>query len=93
MKGVKRFHTQGKLASRYIGPFPVIARRGRVAYQLELPPELSDVHDVFHITQLRKSIAPPIKQADMSELELTRNLTYEEKPVRILDEMERTTRC
>jgi hypothetical protein len=92
MKGIKRFHTRGKLAPRYIGPFPVIARRGRVAYQLELPPELFDVHDVFHISQLRKCIAPPIKQADMSELELAKDLTYEEKPVRILDEMERTTR-
>ena len=50
MKGVRRFHTRGKLAPRYIGPFPVVARRGRVAYQLELPPELSDVHDVFHIS-------------------------------------------
>ena len=79
MKGVKRFHTQGKLAPRYIGPFPVIAQRGRVAYQLELPPELSEVHDVFHISQLRKCIAPPVKQADMSELELTKDLTYEEK--------------
>ena len=73
MKGIKRFHTRGKLASRYIGPFPVMARRGRVAYQLELPPKLYDVHDVFHIPQLRKCIAPPIKQADMSELELTKD--------------------
>ena len=92
MKGVRRFKTQGKLAPRYIGPFPVVARRGRVAYQLELPPELSEVHDVFHISQLRKCIAPPAKQADMSELELAKDLTYEEKPIRILDEMERTTR-
>src|SRR3989337_2335915 len=92
MKGVKRFHTRGKLAPRYLGPFPVIARKDRVAYQLELPPELSDIHDVFHISQLRKCIAPPIKQVDMTEIELAKDLTYEEKPVRILDEMERTTR-
>ena len=92
MKGVRRFRTRGKLVPRYIGPFPVITRRGRVTYQLELPLELSDVHDVFHISQLRTCIAPPIKQADMSELELAKDLTYEEKPVRILDEMERTTR-
>src|ERR1041384_3012997 len=69
-----------------------MARKGKVAYQLELPPELSDVHNVFHISQLRKCISPPVKQVDMKELELTQDLTYEEKPVRILEEMERTIR-
>src|SRR3954467_6805025 len=92
MKGVRRFHTLGKLSSRYIRPFPIMGRKRRVAYQVELPPELSDVHNVFHISQLRKCIAPPVKQMDMKELELAKDLTYEEKPVRILDEMERTTR-
>src|SRR3954469_8922244 len=92
MKGVRRFHTQGKLSPRYIGPFPIMAKKGKVAYQLELPPELSDVHNVFHISQLRKCLAPPVKQVDMKELELTQDLTYEEKPVKILEEMERTTR-
>ena len=52
MKGVKRFQTRGKLAPRFIGPFPVMTRVGVVAYQLELPPELSDVHNVFHVSQL-----------------------------------------
>src|SRR3954465_13504294 len=51
MKGVRRFHNRGKLAPRYIGPFLIMARRGKVAYQLELPPEMSDVHDVFRISQ------------------------------------------
>ena len=91
MKGVRIFHIRGKLAPRYIGPLPIMARRGKVAYQVELPPELSDVHDVFHISQLRKCIAPPVKRVDMKELELTQDLTYEEKPVRILEELERTT--
>src|SRR3954467_2008616 len=85
MKGVRRFHTRGKLAPRYVGPFPIMAKRGRVAYKLELPLELSDVHDVFHVSQLRKCIAPPVKRVDVKELELTQDLTYEEKPVRILD--------
>ena len=53
---------------------------------------MSDVHDVFHISQLRKCIAPPAKEADMSELELAKDLTYEEKPVKVLDIMERITR-
>ena len=56
MKGVKRFQTRGKLAPRCIGPFPVMARVGTVAYQLELPSELSKVHNVFHISKLRRCI-------------------------------------
>ena len=52
MKGIKRFQTRGKLAPRFIGPFPVMSRVGAVAYQLELPPELLDVHTVFHVSQL-----------------------------------------
>ena len=53
MKGIKRFQTRGKLAPRFIGPFPVMSRVGTVAYQLELPLELSEVHNVFHVSQLR----------------------------------------
>jgi Tfp pilus assembly protein PilZ len=52
MKGVKRFNMKGKLAPRYIDPFKILARRGEVAYQLELPENLSGVHDVFHVLQL-----------------------------------------
>ena len=66
MKGVKRFQTRGKLAPRFIGPFPVISRVGTVAYQLELPPELSDVHNIFHVSQLRQCISPPKKKTDMT---------------------------
>ena len=91
MKGVKRFQTRGKLAPRYIGPFPVMSRVGTVAYQLELPPELSAVHNVFHISQLRRSISPPKKKTAMIEIELAKDLTYEERPFRILDQMERVT--
>ena len=50
MRGVKRFHTKGKLSPRYVGPFNIINRRGEVAYQLELPEQLSGVHDVFHVS-------------------------------------------
>ena len=92
MKGVKRFQTRGKLAPRYIGPFPVMTQVGTVAYQFELPPELSDVHNVFHVSQLRRCISPPEKRADMSEIELAKDLSYEERPFRILDEAKRVTR-
>ena len=92
MKGVKRFQTRGKLAPRFIGPFPVMSRVGTVAYQLELPAELADVHNVFHVSQLRRCISPPKKRTAMAEVELANDLTYEERPFRILDQMERVTR-
>mgnify|MGYP005849607451 CR=1 FL=1 len=91
MKGVKRFQTRGKLAPRYIGPFLVTTCVGTVAYQLELPPELSEVHNVFHVSQLRRCISPPEKRAAMLEIEHAKDLTYEERPFRILDETERVT--
>ena len=54
MRGLQQFKVKGKLAPRFIGPFCVVARRGTVAYQLDFPKEPSDVHDVFHVSQLRK---------------------------------------
>ena len=66
-----------------------MARVGTVAYQLELPPELSEVHNVFHISQLKRYILPPEKRTDMAEIELAKDLPYEEKPIRILDQTER----
>ena len=75
MKGVKRFQTRGKLAPRFIGPFPAMSRVGTVAYQLQLPPELSDMHNVFHVSQLRRCILPPKKKTDMMEIELAKDLT------------------
>ena len=69
-----------------------MSRVGSVAYQLELPPELSDVHNMFHVSQLRRCISPPEKKTAMTEIELARDLAYEERPIRILDQMERVTR-
>ena len=56
MKGVRRFGKKGKLASRYVGPFRISERIGAVSYRLELPQSLSSVHDVFHISMLRKHL-------------------------------------
>jgi hypothetical protein len=56
MRGLHHFKIRGNLAPRYIGPFKILEQRGEVAYQLELPPQLSDVHDVFHVSQLRKCL-------------------------------------
>jgi hypothetical protein len=56
MKGLRRFKVQGKLAPRFIRPFQIQEKRGEVAYQLELPPQLSDVHGIFHVSQLKKCL-------------------------------------
>jgi hypothetical protein len=89
MKGVKRFGVQGKLSPRYIGPYRVLKRRGTVAYKIELPPHLQGVHDVFHVSQLRKSVNPPLERVSEHELTLQNDLTYEEYPSRILDTEEK----
>jgi hypothetical protein len=54
MKGVKRFGVKGKLSPRYIGPFSIFEKCGKVAYKLELPPSLVGIHDIFHVSQLKK---------------------------------------
>jgi hypothetical protein len=89
MRGTRRFKVKGKLASRYVGPFKIISRKGEVAYQFELPPQLSNVHDVFHVSQLKKYLRVPEKQLPMEELDLGCDLTYSERPIKILDTTER----
>ena len=81
-----------KLAPRYIGPFKILERRGEVAYQLELPGSLSGVHDVFHVSQLKKCLRIPKEQIPLEELIVKEDLTYEEYPVKILEMVERVTR-
>ena len=92
LKGTHRFRIEGKLAPCYIGPFRILAKRGEVAYQLELPPHLSQVHDVFHVSQLRHCFKDPIREVDHETLYPQDNLSYREFPVRILDEAEHSTR-
>ena len=92
MRGTHRFGIKGKLAPRYIGPFRVLARRGKVSYLLELPANLSKVHDVFHVSQLKQCFKDPGRGVDHETINLKDDLTYQEQPVRILDETVRTTR-
>jgi hypothetical protein len=92
MRGIHRFNVRGKLAPRYIGLFKVLERKGEVAYHLELPPSLSGVHDVFHVSQLKKCLRVPEEQAPLEGLEVQEDLTYTEHPVKILETSERVTR-
>jgi hypothetical protein len=89
MRGLHRFKIRGKLAPRYIGPFKILEQRGEVAYQLELPPQLSDV---FHVSQLRKCLRVLKEQMPLEELTVGEDLTYQEYPVKILDTLEKVTR-
>ena len=92
MKGVQRFGVKGKLAPRYIGPFPIIERCGPVAYRLELPAQLYAVHNIFHVSQLRKCLRVPEKVIDVEKLQLEPNLVYPEYPIKIVDHKTRVTR-
>ncbi|KAK1648449.1 hypothetical protein QYE76_066254 [Lolium multiflorum] len=97
LKGMQRFQLKGKLAPRYVGPFKVLSRRGEVSYQLELPEEMAAVHNVFHISLLRKCLEVPkktevFKNIDHRSVDINSDLTYREVPIRILEEAYRTTR-
>ena len=83
-KKILRFGKKGKLSPRFIGPYRVLKRVGPVAYQLELPPELDRIHDVFHVSMLRRYRADPAHVVLVAEIEVQTDLTFEEKPVQIL---------
>jgi hypothetical protein len=92
MRGLRHFKVRGKLASRFIGPFKILQKRGEVAYQLELPPQLSDVHDVLHVSQLKKYLRVPEEQIPMKDLDAKEDISYQEYPIKILETFERVTR-
>jgi hypothetical protein len=91
IRGLRHFKIRVKLPPRYIGPFKILEQRGEVAYQLELPPQLSDVHDVFHVSQLRKCLWVSEEQIPLDELTVGEDLTYEEYSMKILDRSEKVT--
>ena len=92
IRGLCRFKVKGKLSPRYIGPFRITERKGEVVYQLELPARLSDVHNIFHMSQLKKCLRVPEEQLPLEELDVQDDLTYIKYPVKILDTLERITR-
>ncbi|KAK5773241.1 hypothetical protein PVK06_049546 [Gossypium arboreum] len=84
-KKILRFGKKGKLSPRFLGPYRVLRRVGPVAYQLELPPELDRIHDVFHVSMLRRYRSDPSHVVPVEEIEVRTDLTFEEEPIQILD--------
>ena len=92
-KGVMRFGFSGKPKPRYIGPFDVIRKVGELAYELALPPSLDKVHNVFHVSMLKKYVRDPNHiLPDYRELNVQPDATYEEKPMCILAKRDKVLR-
>jgi hypothetical protein len=87
-RGVKNFGPKGKLTPHYIGLFLILARLGNVAYHLELPPTLAGVHNVLHISQLKKCLKPPVDVVVGDVSPLDADLSYPEHLVKILDQQD-----
>jgi hypothetical protein len=92
MKGVKMFGVKGKLAPRYIRPFPILEKCGTMAYKLDMPLSLAGVHDIFHVSQLKKCLKAPVDVVLPEVTPLEVDLSYPEHPVKILDQKDCVTR-
>jgi hypothetical protein len=91
-RGIQRFGVKGKLAPRYVGPFEILEICGPVAYRLQLSPQLAAVHNIFHVSQLRRCVKVPTEIIDPQTIKIETDLTYTEYPIRVLDTKERSTR-
>jgi hypothetical protein len=92
LRGMKRFKVKGKLSPQFIGPTRVFRQVGEMAYQLELPDNISDVYNVIYVSQLKKCLRVPEKQLPMEELSVQGDLAYTEYPIKILDTLTRVKR-
>jgi hypothetical protein len=92
MKGVNWFGVKGKLVPLYIGPFSILDQCGPLAYRLQLPESLSAIHNVFHVSQLRKCLRIPDRTIDVVDVTLEPDLTYSEHPIPVIDQKDRITR-
>jgi hypothetical protein len=92
MKGVHCFGIKGKLAPCYIGPYPIIDKYGPKSYQVELPSKLSGVHNVFHVSQLKRCLKPPADIVIEDTIPLEPDLTYKAYPTKLLNQQDRVTR-
>ena len=92
MKGVQRFGVKRKLAPIYVGPYKIIEWKGNVANKLQLSPKMSAIFNIFHVSQLKRCLRIPEEAIAPTNIKLQSDLTYEEKPIRVLEEIERVTR-
>ena len=92
-RGVVRSDKRGKLSPRFIGPFEILERIDTVAYRLALPPSMSGVHEVFHVSMLREYTPYPAHVVDWGQIEVDTDGTFEEGPVCILDSRDQVLRC
>src|SRR3954467_1540535 len=92
VEGTHRFGIKGKLAPRFVGPFRILETRGPLAFHLEHSDSLSMAHDVFHVSQLKQCFKQPEQAVDFGEIQLSADLSYSERPVRVLQTSERKTR-
>ena len=91
-RGVVRFSKSEKLSPRFIGPFEILERMGNVAYRLAFPPSMSGVHEVFHVSMLRRYTPDPAHVVDWGEIEVDTDGTFKEGPVCILDSHDQVLR-
>ena len=91
-RGMVRFGKQGKLLSRFIGPFEILERVGIVAYWLDFPPSMAGVHEVFHVSMLLRYTPDPTHVVDWGEIEVDTDGTFEEGPVCIIDSQDQVLR-
>ena len=90
--GSQRFGQKGKLAPRFIGPFEILERIGNVSYRLALPPQLARVHNVFHVSMLKKYLHDPRHVINWNNIELEEDITFLTRPISILDREDRALR-
>ena len=91
-RGVVRFGKHGKLSLRFIGPFEILERVGTVAYRLALPPSMSGIHEVFHVSMLQRCTPDQAHVVDWGEIEVDTDGTFEEGPVCIIDSRDKVLR-
>ena len=91
-RGVVRFGKRGKLSPRFIGPFEILEMVGTVAHRLALPPSMSGVHEMFHVSMLRRYIPDPAHVMGWGKIEVDTDETFEEGPMCIMDSRDQVLR-